>query len=291
VAHYRRALRHEDRYPPDERARLCGELARSAMASDEPTTALPVARRAVELARATGDDVLTGNALSWLSRIESWTSHLALATAAADAAIAQLEPRRPSTSLANAYAARCYAALTAWDGPGTHHWAGRCIATADAVGDAPTRVLGEVYLRTVELSETGQDEPLRAAIAAADDLRDRETQSQAYLGAVTALYHRREYGRANRWCEVALAHCLEHEQYAWAAWFHALRAAIRLDIGDWRAVDQEVEAAITGHQRPVWASCLATTVRGRLCARTGREPDALCCDVEPALCAAEDFLL
>src|SRR5690606_35364848 len=74
-----------------------------------------------------------------------------------------------------------------------------------------------------------------------------------------------------RWCEEALAHSRQHEQFAWSAYFHALRAGIRLATGDWTRVEAEVEAAFTRHQQTVWAACAAATARGRLWARTGKD--------------------
>jgi DNA-binding CsgD family transcriptional regulator len=271
VAHYRRALRYEARFPAPERARMLMELARSSMASDAPSDALDAARTSVETARSTGDDVLTGETLSWLSRMESWAGHVRSAEEAADEAVALLEPRGPSAGLALAQAARSYVALSAWDGRATYHWADRCIATARAVGAPTLEVLGEVYRRSVQLSETGDDRPLRLSITAAGRLRERETQSQGYLGAVTALSFRRDYVRAERWCAEALAHCDEHEQFAWATYFHALRATIRLEIGAWADVEPELDAALARHRQPVWAVCLAATTRGRLRARSGAD--------------------
>jgi DNA-binding CsgD family transcriptional regulator len=271
VAHYHRALRYPDRFPMSERARMHMELARSAMASDIPTTALVAARTSVEAARSTGDAQLTSETLCWLSRLESWAGDLAAAQAAADEAVALLEADGPTATLALAQAARAYVALSAWDGPTTYRWADRCIATARAVDAEALRVLGEVYRRSVQLSETGDDEPLRRSIAAAGRLRERETQSQGYIGAVTALHFRRDYARADRWCDEALEHCNEHEQASWAAYFHALRATIRLDVGSWRDVEPELAASEARHQLPVWAVCHAAITRGRLRSRTGTE--------------------
>jgi DNA-binding CsgD family transcriptional regulator/tetratricopeptide (TPR) repeat protein len=271
AAHFQRALRFEHRFPMAERARMYTELARSSMASDAPAAALAAARTAVETARATGDDVLTGATLSWQSRMESWGGHVRSAEVAADAAVALLEQHGPSNELGLAQAARAYVAMTAWDGRATHYWADSCIATASVVGDEPLRILGEVYRRSVGLSETGDDQLLREAIATAGLLQERETQSQGYLGAVTALFFRREYGRADRWCDEALAHCDDHEQFAWATYFHALRAAIRLESGAWQDIEPELDAALARHQHPVWALGLASTTRGRLRSRSGTD--------------------
>jgi DNA-binding CsgD family transcriptional regulator/tetratricopeptide (TPR) repeat protein len=271
VAHYRRALTYPHRFTAPELARMRMELARSSMASDAPPTALAAIRASVETARATGDARLTSETLSWLSRMESWAGNRHSAEAAADEAVALLEPHGPTASLALAQAARAYVALAAWDGPATYRWADRCIATAQTVADQALEVLGEVYRRSVHLSETGDVEPLSASITAAGRLRERETQSQGYLGAVTALHFRRDYERADRWCDEALAHCDEHEQYSWAAYFHALRATIRFEMGRWRDVEPELAAARVRHQLPVWAVCHASVTRGRLLARTGSD--------------------
>ncbi len=271
VAHYDRALRFKDRFAAADQARMFIELARSSMASDAPRASLEAAHAAVEAARDAGDDLLIGEALSRLSRIESWTSNVQPAAAAADEAIALLEPHGPSAGLALAYAARCFVALTSWDAAATHHWADRCIATATAVGDGSIRVLGEVYEHMLALSETGDEDPLRAAIDAARKLRERETATQGYGGAVTALYFRRDYVRAQRWIDEALAFCEEYEYLGWAAHFHALRAPVRFELGAWREVEPDIDAALARHELPVWAVCLAVTTRGRLWTRSGRD--------------------
>jgi DNA-binding CsgD family transcriptional regulator len=271
VAQYERALRYEDRFPAADRARLYVELARSAMASDTPRAALESARSAVGAAREAGDDLLTGEALSRLSRIESWASNVQPAASAAEEAVALLAPSGPSSSLALAYAARCWVALTSWDGAAARLWAHRCIETANTVGDEALRVLGQTYEATLDLSESGEDGPLREAIAAAQALRERETATQGHAGAVTSLYFRREYARADRWIDEALAHCEQHEYLGWAPYFHAVRAAVRLETGAWREVEAEIDAAMARHQQPVWAVCVAITTRGRLWARTGRD--------------------
>lgn len=271
VAHYTRALQHADRFAPDERARLSMDLARSGMAADQPPAALDAAQAGVAAARESGDAALLGEALSRQAWIASWASHVRPAAAAADEAIHVLEPHGPSASLALAYAARCWVALSAWDAAGTRHWAARCDETAAAVGDPARAVHGEVFLRALELSETGDDGPMRDAITRARDLREREITSQGYTVATTALVYRREHARADQWCEESLAHCEEYEYDGWARYFHALRAMIRLDTGEWRAVESEVDAALERHQHAVWATCMATTTRGRLWARTGHE--------------------
>jgi DNA-binding CsgD family transcriptional regulator len=269
VAQYQRALRHADRFEVRDQALLQLGLARSAMASDQPQVSATAARAAVEAARRTGDDTLTAEALARLSRIESWTSHVRRAAAAADEAVRLLEPAGASATLALAQAARAWVALTTWDGEETVRWARRCTATATEVGDDALRVLGDLYVRTVELSVTGDDAPLRAALAEAHRLREREVANQGYLGAITARSNRREFARADAWIDEALAHCHEYEYLGWAPYYHAVRGTIRLEQGRWREVEPELEVALARHQQTVWAVCLAATTRGRLLARTG----------------------
>jgi DNA-binding CsgD family transcriptional regulator/energy-coupling factor transporter ATP-binding protein EcfA2 len=274
VAHYLRALRHEERFTPEERGAMYRELAGAGMAADQPTVAVSSARRAVEVFRAAGDDVATGEALTLLSRLASWASDLATARTAAREAIDVLEPRGPTALLARAYGAMCYVALTEWDGPAARTWADRCEATARAVGDEAVAALGRVYRGALHLSTTGSETDLRAAMAVVERHGEHQTLTQAYMVGSTALHFRREYRRANAWISEAMAHGVRHEHLGWLPYFHSLRALLNLDVGAWDEVEPEVDGALARHTEGVWAHAVALTARGRLASRTGR-PGAL----------------
>jgi DNA-binding CsgD family transcriptional regulator/tetratricopeptide (TPR) repeat protein len=270
VAHYERALAREDRLPPDEVGVLWLGLAQARMAAERSEAqALEAARRAVDLARKTGDPSALGHALAVMSRIASWAGDNRLAGDLADEALAVLQPLGDRAECGRAMVAAAYVALARWDAEAASSWAQQAADLAAQVGDPRTVAMARAYQGVVDIILRGDERQLEEGVSAAFELGDRRAALEGLMTAGTALVFRRDHRRALSYLSRALDVAATYEYTGWSVYLQTLRAHVLFDGGEWPAAERDLDAAFAVMDTRGWARAAGLIVRGRLAARRG----------------------
>jgi DNA-binding CsgD family transcriptional regulator/energy-coupling factor transporter ATP-binding protein EcfA2 len=270
VAHYERALGREDRLEARRAGELWLGLARARMAAERSEVeALHAARRAVELARAEGDDLALGRGLAAMSRIASWAGDNRLAGELAEEAIGILQPLGASSECAQAMVAAAYVSLAQWDATTAATWARHAREMATAVDDRRTAALAHTFLGVVDIAVSGTATRLEEGVQAALDQGDRQAAVEGLMAAATAYAFRRAHARSLGFVDRGLDVATAHEYTSWGVYLRVLRAQVLFEVGRWQEADADLAAAFATMSTQGWARAAALLVRGRLAARRG----------------------
>jgi DNA-binding CsgD family transcriptional regulator/tetratricopeptide (TPR) repeat protein len=212
AAQYERALRFADGADPASLARLHQGYADEAALIDRWREAETAGERALTLWREAGDRLREGDVLRRLSRIRWNMCRGTEAVAAAEAAVATLEPLGPSVELAWAYATFANQRMLYADHDTAMDLAGRAQALATMLG--AYNVLSDA-LNTQAASFASKDQEWAGQMRRALDLalaggyHDQAARAYTNLSSIHA--DKRQYAEAQRYLAEAIAFCDEHD--------------------------------------------------------------------------------
>ncbi len=267
AAEYARALRFADRLPPAERAGLLERFAGQAYFTARGREATEALQEALAIYQSSGDLTGQGSVLTQLARQLGVDSQITESRAAAQQAIALLEPAGPGEDLARAYAslATNYGLS---DGDAALHWGSKAIAVAEQVGCTDALVYALNTVGTVQLRRGDVDglAKLDRSRELAQACGDQAGVGRAYLHLTLVPAERRDWPLADLHLAAGTAYCREYglDSYLW--WLTELTAESELAKGNW-ARAAELAASVldalpmAGH---VPASALITLARARL---------------------------
>jgi DNA-binding CsgD family transcriptional regulator/tetratricopeptide (TPR) repeat protein len=275
AAHLRAALDEADELPHAARAELLEGLSVEAYLSGSPQEALDTRREALGLRSALGQTAEAGEDERWLARLLWWAGRRDESEAAAERAIALLEPLGPSPGLAMAYSTLSQLMMLAWRSDETAEWGGRAIEMARELGDRETlaHALNNVGTSRVESSDDTGTEMIEEAIAiaTADGMHDH-----AVRGIVNLAWGRvldRRYAEALETVERGLAFARANDLLFYDQYLLGIRAWGRLETGDWVGAEDDGRAVMAIDAfHPAISAYPGLVTLGRLLVRRG-DPD------------------
>jgi DNA-binding CsgD family transcriptional regulator/tetratricopeptide (TPR) repeat protein len=253
AAHLQAAAAHADRLPLPERAELFEQYAAEAARMGRYSEALAARDSAAALREELDQPVQVGENLRVISWLAWWTGYAERAHAAAERAVAVLDPLGPTRELARSYVNLAQFYLTAGRSDEAVDMDERAGCLADELGDVETAVDAAINVGTTRLLAGDLDaQPgLRAAHerAAAHGLLDQAARALLYLGSVTA-NELALFRSGAPMVEAALRYTERHELIGYTAYLLGLRARLRLELGDWDAalVDARTALDTAGHR-------------------------------------------
>ena len=234
AAQFERALRFAAGTAPATAAALYDGLAREAVLLDRWQDAADAGERALELWRRAGDRLHEGATLCQLSR-PLWRSCRGReATAAAEAAVAILEPLGPSTELAWAYARLAGQRMLDGQDDAAIGLSRRAQALAESL-HVPEVLSDGLNTEGCAAADQGADwaTPLRRAldIAVAEGLQAQAARAYANLHAISC--DQRRFDEADRYFADGVAYCDEHDIGTYATAMRGARADALENLGQW----------------------------------------------------------
>ncbi|MFW6034127.1 MAG: ATP-binding protein [bacterium] len=240
--HYQRALRFGATYSPDELVELL--LATAAVGNrlarlDEACDAI---ERAVEVSRASDDQVSLGRSLTLLANLEWARGRGSHAEQAADAAVQALEGVVGGRSqLVRAYGEKARLALVDHRTDDAIAWGDKAVALARH-GDGPPPVGVLVTVGSARLQRDPDDSGLLAdALQTALGQRDLESAARAYVNLSDELSLYMRYSAAGQYIEEGVRFCDVHDLLGALDHMMVVRARWRLEQGRWSEAVQDAE--------------------------------------------------
>jgi tetratricopeptide (TPR) repeat protein len=235
AAQFERALRFAAGTAPATAAGLCDGLACEAGLLGRWQDAVDAGERALELWRRAGDRLREGATLRQLSRALRHSCRGREATAAAEAAVAILEPLRPSTELAWAYAT--LASLWMLDGQddaaiGLSRLA-QALAESLNVPEALSEALNAEGCATAHQGREDWVPPLRRALEIAVSKGLQAQAGRAYSNLSEIYTDQRRFAEAERCFADGIAYCDEHDIGTSGIYLRGARTAALEMLGRW----------------------------------------------------------
>jgi DNA-binding CsgD family transcriptional regulator len=261
------ALRHADRLPDGERARLHDDHAWELHNAHRYEEAVAESERAVALLRATEEPLALGAALVRLSRHRYLTGDTDGAEAAAADALRTVTPLQSRDALASAATSR--ATVLALGG---HPDAGAALREAHVLAHRAGRFdLVALCLNYESLTETDIDVDhriglLRASIELAARYGADEAVARGYTNLSEMLFRYSRFAELEETVRDGLAFTDEHGFPSHAYNLHVHRCLLALRRGDWADAEAGLEALVdqdddpgmlAGHSRPPYGRLLA----------------------------------
>jgi DNA-binding CsgD family transcriptional regulator len=234
AAQFERALRFAADADAAVRAELHQGYAEEASLLDRWSEAEAAAEQALALWRVAGDRLREGDALRRLSRIRWNMCHGRAAVAAAEAAVAVLEPLGPSVELAWSYATSANQRMLYAEHDAAIDLARRARELAVRFGatDVHSDALNTeaTSAATRGLDWAGQ---LRHALEMALAGGHQEQAARAYTNLAGIHVDRREFAAAERYLADGIAYCDEHDITTYAMCLRGERSALLERTGRW----------------------------------------------------------
>ncbi len=234
--------------------------------------ALEARRALLELHVAAGDGLRAGDDERWLSRIHWWAGDAPSATAAADRAIALLEPFPDSRELAMALSARSQLAMLDQRHEEAIELGTRAERLARAIGDRETVIHAQTNVGTTLLQQgddRGTDLLEEAFGLAMEDGHD-DHAARALVNLATGwVTRRRGDARIPEHVERALRFVRERELDGYVQYLLGVRAMLRLYRGAWDEAEADAGASLAFGEDTGVSQCPGLIVLGRLQARRG----------------------
>ena len=261
------ALRHADRLPDAERARLHDDHAWELYNAHRYEEAVAESERAVALLRSAGEPLALGAALVRLSRHRYLTGDTDGAEEAADAALRTVAPLGSPDATASAATSR--GTLLALGG---HPEAGGAIREAHGLAHRAGRFdLVALCLNYESLTETDIDVDhrislLRASVELATRHGADEAVARGYTNLCEMLYRYLRFAELDETLDDGLAFTEEHGFPSHAYNLQVHRCLLDLRRGDWAGAEAGLEALVdqdddpgmlAGHSRPPYGRLLA----------------------------------
>ena len=271
AAQYARCLRFATAVPADERAGLLRARAQACFLTDQNDEAVEALDEAIALSDAAGDARAAGDAQR--ARAQSlwcpgWTAE---ARAAAEAAVAALEPLGPGRELALAYSMLATVYRDAEEAAPTREWVQRAIELATRLGDAEILVHALTTAGAVEflLGDDAGRERIEESIVIARDAGLDEQACRGLMHLAGISLRRRLYGRADAYLDAGLALASERGFELFRVYLLAYRSRSELDQGRWREAAENAAFVLRIPRHSTVPRIIALSVLGRLRARRG----------------------
>lgn len=236
AAHFRKALKHAGALSPAERRPLLAACAYECYLIGEIDEAVALHEELLEGARTSGDHLLEGESLRWLSRLSWFLARRADAERYAVAAIAALEQAGPSEALAMAYSNLSQLSMLTQNRAEARRWGEKALELADRLGALEIRVHALNNIGTVEYTtsqgKAGRElleESLQLAID--NDLQEHAARAWTNLGSDTVWC--RDPPLAERYLREGVAYCIEHDLDTWRDYMRGWQAFLAVDCGRW----------------------------------------------------------
>jgi tetratricopeptide (TPR) repeat protein len=212
AAQFERALRFAAIAAPATTAALCDGLATEAGLLDRWQDAAAAGERALELWRRTGDRLREGASLRLLSRAMWRLCRNAEAMAAAEAAVAILEPLGPSAELAWAFASLARQRMTDGHDDAAIALARRAQVLAESL-NVPGALSDALNSEGCAASNQGGDwaTPMHRALQVAIAEGLEQQAGRAYTNLHSVLCGERRFAEADQVFATGIAYCDEHD--------------------------------------------------------------------------------
>ena len=271
TAHYRAIRPYVDRLPAAQRAGLLEAYGVAAYLAGSAEEGLAAREAALAERERLGEPERVGENLRWISRLRWWSGHGEAAMVAAVRAVEVLEPLPPGRELAMAYSNRSQLHTLAEDTDQAIEWGERARALAGRLGDQETAIHAAVNVATAKLAAGDPDAAgALAAVhaeAAAAGLLDHA--ARALVNLASLLVHHGEYRQAEPALARALDYATRHDLDGYVQYLHGVRAAARLERGEWDAALADAEESLARPTRIGVAVVPGLVARGRIQAARG----------------------
>lgn len=275
LSHYEQVVAYADRMPDEARARILIEYGWELYAAHRYAQARSVAAETVRLCERLGDPVMLGEALVALSRYSYMVARPVDALAAAERAVAVLEPTGDRSGLA--YARTYHGALLSLTDRHEEALPELDVARDLAAQEARTDLvaLGYNYIGTVrvEMGDAAGIADLRRSLALARDIDHHEYIARAYTNLAESLHHLRNYAALADCVTEGLAYAREHDMQGHAYNLRAHQAMVDLAAGRWPQAEATLRELTAETQERGALARNTVQVLGRLLARKG-DPEA-----------------
>jgi DNA-binding CsgD family transcriptional regulator/Tfp pilus assembly protein PilF len=267
----RLALRYHER-PDPRRASLLDQLSYECYLTDQVSQARARGLEALAIYEQERDALSIGRSQRWLSRLSWFLAQNADSERYAAAAVATLEPLRPSHELAMAYSNLAQLRMLADDASEAIRWGTKAIELARRLGDreAETHALNNVG---TALALAGDVIEGRARLtqsldlALADDAHEHAARAYTNLGSIGV--SRRSFHEADRQLQAGIAYCTDRDLDTWRLYMSAWLADSLAEQGQYAAADQYLADIMRHpHLSPI-TQVSALPVAGVLAARRG----------------------
>jgi DNA-binding CsgD family transcriptional regulator len=267
AAQYARALRHGDALTARDRAALLDALGQEDTFVDRWEEAAWARTEALALWRAVGDPLREGATLSWLSSVRWRLCQGDRSVAAAEAAVAVLEPLGPTPELAWALLMRVddLPDVAAGD------TIARAAATAEQTGALDALATARIWqAQRAAGSGAGWEPLMRAALDLALTERLEKQVATVYASAYELFEVERRYAAGEQWYHDGLAYCDERDITTYSTCLRGRRSLALLDLGRWDEAERLAERVLATPASPA-NHLTSLTALGLLHARRGLE--------------------
>lgn len=269
AAQYGRALRFAGGIASVARAELLERFADECYFTDMREEGVAALDEALTIHRERGDALKQGETQRLRSRMLLCIGRVPEATAAAESAVALLEPLSPGRELARAYTALAEVALHLSDEQGTLKWGNLAAALAERVGDAEALILSLNFVGTTELGRgTGGRDKLLRSLELAKEAELPSEVGRAYVNLLGALGLCHDWVGAGEIIAAAIDWCREHGLESWLRYVLGAQAEWHLVQGRWDAAADTALSVINAPANQVvgprnWALETLARVRAR----------------------------
>jgi len=271
--HYRAALRWGHLLTLADRADLLERLSYECYVTGQLPEAFEVRGAELALRRDDGDELGTGSALRWLSRLSWLRLRNADAERYAQDAVETLERLPEGPELAMAYSNLAQLRMLAEDVDGAQHWGNRAVELARRLGDVDTEVhalnnIGTALLRAGdEHGATLLQQSLDSAVTHGMD----EHAARAYTNLGGIQIGRRRYAVGEGFLRAGIDYCADRDLDRSLSYMRGILASVLLETGRWAEAKAVAQDAAT-QSAPEVSRVTALVVLGRLEIRTGGAP-------------------
>jgi DNA-binding CsgD family transcriptional regulator len=265
------ALEHSSELPLELRTSLLEKLAYECYVTDQIAAATEAYQAALEGWRTRGDLLKVGNTQHWLSRMHWHLGRKSEAERYAQEAIETLEALPPGEELAMAYSNRAQlAALAHASGPAIE-WAGKAVAIAEVLGNAPSlsHALNNLGVGRIHGGDETGWRDLERSLKVALDHGLHEHVGRAYVNlSASAVMHRR-YLQARSTLEEGIGYCEVRDLDIHGSYMLAFRARLRFEQGDWTGACEDADTVLRRSRATMTTRMAALTVLGHVRVRRG----------------------
>jgi len=272
AAQYERALRFAAALPPATRAQLLEARAYECYLTNAIPAALAAREQALAIWRDLGNQVKTGENLRWMSRLAWFAGQRERAHTDAEAAFAALAPAGDPLQLA--WAETNMAQIQMLDGEyaAAIEWGERALVHADTEIQAHAlNNIGTARL-LLDADPRGWSE-LERAFEIARTAGMEEHVARACTNLASAAVQLRDHERADRWLDIGIGYCAEHDLDAWRLYMLGWRAQFHLHRGRFDAAVQDAAVVLRHPNVSAISVVHPLVVVGLVRARRG-DPDA-----------------
>lgn len=235
AAQLARVLRVGSALPTAERAAYLERLSYELYLTNSLKEAIAARKSAIDLWRVHDVPLRIGDCLRALSRFVWYAGDRVAAEAAADEAIATLEPLGDTRELALAYSNMSQLEMLKSRYREAIRWGNRAIALGERLADTETLVHA---LNNVGASEAGLGDrkgyaKMERSLLLAQQHRFEEHVARAHTNLGCSALYAGDYVAARRYLEDGFEYCRDHDLDSWTLYIEAHRGRLALEQGEW----------------------------------------------------------